>query len=606
MTLGNSLLEPLTDSNFYTAINDWFNQCTVVGDTLVESTTGSVYRTYGPMAEWDTSQVTNMSFAFYISNNSSYNDTTKGLIPIFNQNIGSWNTGLVTTMDSMFYGASMFNQDISSWDTHLVTTMNNMFNGAIAFNNNSRPLTTVDNKWNTSIVTSMNNMFLGASMFNQDISSWDTHLVITMSGMFYEASVFNNNSRPLATNGNSWNTGLVQYMNGMFYGASMFNQDISSWDTHSVITMGGMFRGASTFNNNNQPLSTVDNKWNTSIVKIMNNMFYEASMFNQDISSWDTHSVINMGGMFYGALAFTNNDRPLETVNNKWNTSIVTTMDSMFYGVSMFNQDISSWDTSSVTDMGNMFVYASAFNQNISLWNTSSVTEMSYMFYGASVFNQNISSWNLTLTPNILKMFISSAVPNMQSSNNAIYIAWSTNYGYEEADLNNAGLNTPSTLISFPLPPVIKSNICFPAGTLIRTDQGEVAIEKLQRGKHTLGQKIIKHITQTISTDKYLIRVEKGALGKNKPNRTTLMSKDHKIEFQGALVQAYRLLDYTEQVKKVKYNEEILYNILLEQHDIMSVNNLRCETLDPTSPIGCLYRGVAYKEEKVENIRFKI
>ena len=42
----------------------------------------------------------------------------------FNQDIGSWNTGKVTTMNSMFYSASAFNQDIGSWNTAKVTTMN--------------------------------------------------------------------------------------------------------------------------------------------------------------------------------------------------------------------------------------------------------------------------------------------------------------------------------------------------------------------------------------------------------------------------------------------------------------------------------------------------
>jgi hypothetical protein len=153
---------------------------------------------------------------------------------------------------------------------------------------------------------------------------------------------------------------------------------------------------------------------------------------------------------------------------------------------------------------------------------------------------------------------------------------------------------------------VVHSNICFPAGTLIQTDQGEVAIERLQRGKHTLGRQAIKHITQTISTDKYLVLVGKDAFGKNKPTKPTVMSKDHKIEFQGELVPVYRFLDCLEDVKKVKYTGEILYNVLLAEYGTMSVNNLRCETLDPTSPIGCLYRGVAYKEGKTENSRFKI
>jgi hypothetical protein len=150
-----------------------------------------------------------------------------------------------------------------------------------------------------------------------------------------------------------------------------------------------------------------------------------------------------------------------------------------------------------------------------------------------------------------------------------------------------------------PPTPVLQSNICFPAGTPIRTDQGEVAIEKLQPGKHTLGRQAITHITQTITSDNYLIRIEKGAFGKNKPTKPTVMSKDHKIEYEGELVPAYRFLDYVEGIKKVKYSGEILYNVLLEGYGTMIVNNLRCETLEPTSPIACVYRGVVYKKEIV-------
>jgi uncharacterized repeat protein (TIGR03803 family) len=153
--------------------------------------------------------------------------------------------------------------------------------------------------------------------------------------------------------------------------------------------------------------------------------------------------------------------------------------------------------------------------------------------------------------------------------------------------------------------PVLQSNICFPAGTLVRTDQGEVAIDLLQPGKHTLGGKAIHYITQTITMDKYLIHVGKDAFGVNKPSRPTVMSKDHKIEYDWELVPVYRFLDYMDELKKVKYNGEVLYNVLLAEYGTMSVNNLRCETLDPTSPIACVYRGVAYKEVKAAKGRFK-
>ena len=52
----------------------------------------------------------------------------------FNQPVGSWSTGAVTTMSYMFYSASAFNQDIGAWDTSGVTTMYRMFWGASAFN----------------------------------------------------------------------------------------------------------------------------------------------------------------------------------------------------------------------------------------------------------------------------------------------------------------------------------------------------------------------------------------------------------------------------------------------------------------------------------------
>ena len=86
---------------------------------------------YGPMPEWDTSKVTNMSFLF------------EGMGD-FNEDISGWNVANVTIMERMFFRASAFNQPLDQWNVANVTTMYKMFLGASSFLDNAeqypRPL----------------------------------------------------------------------------------------------------------------------------------------------------------------------------------------------------------------------------------------------------------------------------------------------------------------------------------------------------------------------------------------------------------------------------------------------------------------------------------
>jgi surface protein len=59
---------------------------------------------YGHIGNWDTSNVTNMSWMFYDAKE-------------FNEDIGNWDTSNVTNMRGMFYNASKFNEDIGKWNT---------------------------------------------------------------------------------------------------------------------------------------------------------------------------------------------------------------------------------------------------------------------------------------------------------------------------------------------------------------------------------------------------------------------------------------------------------------------------------------------------------
>ena len=137
--------------------------------------------------------------------------------------------------------------------------------------------------------------------------------------------------------------------------------------------------------------------------------------------------------------------------------------------------------------------------------------------------------------------------------------------------------------------PIPISNICFPSGTPIQTDQGMIAIEKINPNIHTINKKPIIDITKTITSDKYLIGFKKNALGLNYPSENTRMSQEHKLLYAGKMCEAKTFLNKFEKVIKVKYNGEILYNVLMEEHSQMRVNNLICETLHPENIVAKLY-----------------
>jgi hypothetical protein len=152
-----------------------------------------------------------------------------------------------------------------------------------------------------------------------------------------------------------------------------------------------------------------------------------------------------------------------------------------------------------------------------------------------------------------------------------------------------------------PPPPPPISNICFPAGTPIKTDQGLFPIENLQSSKktinkYTINKQPIQHITKTVSQDTHLICFEQHAIWPNVPSEKTIMTKEHKILFEGRYVAAEKFLSLSKKVTKVKYNGELLYNVLLENYGTLQVNNLVCETLHPDNLIAKLYNNYTEAE----------
>jgi surface protein len=283
-----------------------------------------------------------------------------------NGSIGSWNTGNVITMGSMFDGAISFNQNIGAWDVSKVQVFSLMFRLATSFNNGGSP--DIGN-WiiNTNQTVLMNQMFNGATPFNQNLSNWNVSTVSAMQGMFAQCPSFNNGGSSGISN---WNTGEALFMNEMFRNTA-FNQPIGSWNTSKVTNMSNMFRTTSAFN---QDISG----WNTSNVTSMELMFQTAAAFNQNISNWDVSKVQNMNNMFQQATSFNQN---LGT----WNLRLLgVTLNSIF-------QSANSMSTANYTDT--IVGWANyVFNNGGTPNNVSMLTQTSRTFQNSNAGGLNFGN----------------------------------------------------------------------------------------------------------------------------------------------------------------------------------------------------------------------
>ena len=132
--------------------------------------------------------------------------------------------------------------------------------------------------------------------------------------------------------------------------------------------------------------------------------------------------------------------------------------------------------------------------------------------------------------------------------------------------------------------------ICFLAGTLIRTPDGEVAVESLKHGDLVLTQDgrtvpVDWLGIQTVSlrfADKMRvlpIRIRAGALAANVPCRDLLVSPDHAILVDGTLIHAGALVNGTSIVRETNVSSTLkYYHVEVEDHSLIMAENTPAET----------------------------
>ncbi len=237
-------------------------------------------------------------------------------------------------------------------------------------------------------------------------------------------------------------------------------------------------------------------------------------------------------------------------------------------------------ENSQLTSIGN-----DAFNAARYL--TSITIPDSVISIGNDAFSNTGDLTSITIPNSVTS--IGTAVFRNATSLTTIYLTEDLTIDATTYTIGTSGTFFGSGNVSFVQAPVILA-ICFPAGTPVTTDQGNIPIEKLKSHIHTIRGKSIVAITQTRLLNKHIVSIEKDALVKNVPSQTTHISNNHKVFFEGQMVKARDLVDVCEHVHFIPYNGETLYNVLLKKDGKMMINNLICETLSPTNVIAMILK----------------
>lgn len=126
---------------------------------------------------------------------------------------------------------------------------------------------------------------------------------------------------------------------------------------------------------------------------------------------------------------------------------------------------------------------------------------------------------------------------------------------------------------------VTLQDICFVKDTLVETDQGDIPIQSIIPGKHTVFNQKIIDVTKTIHPDSHLVHIKAFSFG-TYPNKDTTVSQEHKINGINSFREARHYVNDST-ITLVPYDFQPLYNVLLIRPGFMRVHGMMVETLDP-------------------------
>jgi len=141
--------------------------------------------------------------------------------------------------------------------------------------------------------------------------------------------------------------------------------------------------------------------------------------------------------------------------------------------------------------------------------------------------------------------------------------------------------------------PLTFDAVCYARGTMIRTPDGELPVEKLRPGKQVitlvdgeevpqtviwLGHRRIDLTTHLRPETVAPIRIERDAIADGMPHRDLLVSPDHAIFVDGVLICARQLVNGTTIRREHDWTAVDYYHVELDQHAILLAEGLPAES----------------------------
>jgi Hint domain len=148
----------------------------------------------------------------------------------------------------------------------------------------------------------------------------------------------------------------------------------------------------------------------------------------------------------------------------------------------------------------------------------------------------------------------------------------------------------------------ITFTLCFSAGTMIRTPEGDVPVEQLAVGDDVLtasgevrpitwiGHRRIDCAHHPRPHGVWPVRVAAGTFGVDRPYRDLWLSPEHALFIDGVLVPVKHLID-GEWIVQAPVREVIYYHIELAQHDVLLAEGLPAESYLDTGDRACFDDG---------------